>query len=66
MWAIPTPGALVRDPFTKRPLPLEGAEVPETSFWLRRLRDGDITVHAEASPAATSSRPALRPAPVQE
>lgn len=34
--------ALIRDPHTKRPLPAEGAQVPDSSFWLRRLRDGDV------------------------
>lgn len=34
------PGAVIRDPNTKRPLPPEGADVPETSYWIRRLGDG--------------------------
>lgn len=36
------PGSIIRDPHTRRPLPDEGADVPETSFWHRRLRDGDV------------------------
>jgi hypothetical protein len=36
------PGAMVRDPVTKMPLPADGAEVQENSFWIRRLRDGDV------------------------
>jgi hypothetical protein len=31
------PNAVIRDPHTKQPLPAEGAEVPENSFWTRRL-----------------------------
>lgn len=34
----------VRDPATKRPLPAEGKEVRESSFWLRRLADGDVVL----------------------
>jgi hypothetical protein len=36
------PGAVIRDPQTKRPLPEEGADVAESSYWLRRLRSGDV------------------------
>lgn len=36
------PGLLVRDPVSKRPLPAEGGEVPESTYWLRRLRAGDV------------------------
>lgn len=42
MFVIPAPGVMVRDPDTKRHLPAEGAEVPETGYWLRRVRDGDV------------------------
>jgi hypothetical protein len=31
-----------RDPITKRHLPAEGAEVPATGYWLRRVREGDV------------------------
>ena len=34
--------ARVIDPRTGAPLPDGGAEVPETSYWHRRLRDGDV------------------------
>ncbi len=40
------PTAVIRDPHTKRLLPAEGGDVPETSFWIRRLRDGSV-VRAE-------------------
>jgi hypothetical protein len=39
-----TPGSIIRDPHTKRPVPDEGDDVPETSFWIRRLRDGDVVI----------------------
>lgn len=49
------PGTIVRDPDTKRALPDEGDDVPDTSYWLRRLRDGDV-VRIDAQP-----RPELDP-----
>lgn len=36
------PAAVIRDPVTKRQLPAEGADVPESSFWIRRLTGGEI------------------------
>src|SRR5688572_11173965 len=36
------PGSLVRDPVTLEPLPAAGTLKPETTYWLRRLRDGDV------------------------
>jgi hypothetical protein len=36
------PGAIIRDPHTKRALPDEGGRVPDTSFWRRRLAYGDV------------------------
>lgn len=41
---------IVRIPVTHALLPNEGAEVPETHFWLRRLRDGDVV--AASAPVA--------------
>jgi hypothetical protein len=33
---------IVRHPSHKRPLAAGGEEVPENSYWRRRLRDGDV------------------------
>ena len=41
MYIIPKPGLRVMWPLSRRPLPPEGADVPENSYWIRRLRDGD-------------------------
>jgi len=39
-----TPGRAVRDPDNGMLLPEDAAvEVPDSIFWRRRLRDGDIT-----------------------
>ncbi len=45
----------VLDPHTLAPVPAEGAEVPPTAYWLRRLRDGDL-VETEA-PKPTEAAP---------
>lgn len=37
MFVKPAVGLNVRDPVTKRHLPAEGKEVPESTYWLRRL-----------------------------
>lgn len=50
------PGAVIRDPVTKRQLPADGGDVPDTSFWRRRLDAGEVVVVREtvvvASPIA--------------
>ncbi|TPG62555.1 DUF2635 domain-containing protein [Ewingella americana] len=50
MFVKPTTGRTVRDPVKGTLLPEEGAEVPESTFWNRRLRDGDVV---KAKPAST-------------
>ena len=47
VYVKPAPGLIVRDPDTREPLPAAGAWVPRTTYWVRRLRDGDV---AEAAP----------------
>ena len=42
----PAPGVNVRDPVSLRNIPPEGKEVPESTFWLRRLRCGDVVLCA--------------------
>jgi len=34
----------VLDPTTRLNLPLEGAEVERSSYWIRRERDGDVQI----------------------
>ncbi|HEY1136573.1 MAG TPA: DUF2635 domain-containing protein [Xanthomonadaceae bacterium] len=45
----PAADKVVIDPATRQRLPEAGAEVPETTYWLRRIADGDVT-RAEAAP----------------
>lgn len=60
MKVTPAAGRAVRDPRSMMLLPDDGREVPDDDpFWLRRVRDGDVTV-AEAPP------PEQQPAPARE
>lgn len=36
------PNAVIRDPHTRRPLPVDGGEVPDSNFWRRRLIAGEV------------------------
>ena len=44
----------VRDPRTGRALAARGEDKPRTTYWLRRLRDGDV-IDMDAKPAAVIS-----------
>jgi hypothetical protein len=50
------PGTVIRDPHTRRHIPDEGAKVPRNSYWLRRLRDGDVVL-VEPAPPPTGLEP---------
>lgn len=58
MFVIPREGYTVRDPFTKRALPAGGADVRNSVYWQRRLRDGDVT---RASVPSTTAQEAKSP-----
>lgn len=38
----PSPGLVVRDPINGQILAAEGEVKPRSTYWLRRLRDGDV------------------------
>ncbi|QBH96787.1 DUF2635 domain-containing protein [Limnobaculum zhutongyuii] len=38
----PVAGRVVRDPETNAPLASQGEKKPKTSYWQRRLMDGDV------------------------
>ena len=44
------PNAVIRDPVTLRPLPAEGGDVPENTFWVRRLRAGEVVRIDDVTP----------------
>lgn len=40
----PAEGRQVRDPITKEPLAAEGDSKPRNSYWLRRVKEGDVVI----------------------
>lgn len=56
MFVKPTTGRAVRDPVKGTLLPEGGAEVPESTFWNRRLRDGDVEKSELVKKAAASPK----------
>ena len=50
------PSAVIRDPHTMTVLPADGGEVPETTFWIRRVLDGSV-VRIGESATPTGSEP---------
>jgi hypothetical protein len=55
---------ILRDPRSFAILPPEGGNVPNTSFWIRRLQDGDaLRTTAEEVARAKTSPPKLPPPP---
>lgn len=55
MFVKPAPGLVVRDPQTRVQLPESGRDVPEISYWLRRLRDGDVVEATTPTPPAAKA-----------
>ena len=53
----PKEGLLVPYPRERRFLPAEGAEVQKSSYWLKRLKDGDIIEIKEKEEAQVQSPP---------
>lgn len=47
----PRENVQVRDPLTGRALKTRGEKKPRTSYWLRRLRDGDVILVDPSTPA---------------
>jgi uncharacterized membrane protein len=63
MKVYPVPGRAVRDPINMQLLPEEGREVSDNDpFWVRRLRDGDVTTEAPPPPEQQTRRMAGREA----
>ena len=54
LFVRPAPGARVRDPETKAPIPETGVDVPNTGYWQRRIRMGDVVVVTPPAPTKKS------------
>ncbi|MMZ47281.1 hypothetical protein D3C87_1974200 [compost metagenome] len=58
MLVKPKDGLSVRCPVKGVPLPAEGAEVPDNTFWHRRLNDGDVVLAKEDVAASAPAKKA--------
>jgi hypothetical protein len=58
-------GLKVADPARGDYLPAEGREVPESTYWHRRVLTGDVVV-VTPSPTEQPARRAVKPAPKAE
>ena len=54
LYLTPKDGVTVRDPVSGLALPATGAAKPRTAYWLRRLRDGDVSASQPPKATATS------------
>jgi len=52
LYLKPAPGLVIKKPDGSK-LAADGEKVPRTSFWLKRLADGDVN---EAKPAAKATK----------
>lgn len=52
----PRDGVTVRDPRTARALKKSGEKKPRNTYWLRRLRDGDV-IDLDAKTEARAPKP---------
>jgi hypothetical protein len=53
MYVKPAPGLVIPDPDRFDTLPADGRDVPDSDFWLRRLRDGDVVLADPPAAPAT-------------
>lgn len=51
----PAPGLVIKKPDGSK-LAADGEKVPRTSFWLKRLADGDVNEVNEVKPAAKATK----------
>lgn len=60
LYLKPKEGLTIRKPDGSK-LAAEGERVPRTSFWLKRLADGDV-LPVEEAPAAQANQQEVKPA----
>lgn len=56
MFVKPSPGLTIRDPDLGDYLPQEGRNVPQSDYWMRRVRDKDVTVETAAETKQRSAK----------
>jgi len=67
MFVIPAPGLKIKCPILFDVLPPEGREVEPSEYWMRAVRDGDVTIGGEPmkdAPAVALPPPGNEPATV--
>jgi len=57
MYVKPAPGLSIRDPDLLDLLPESGRLVPDSDYWLRRVRDKDVVLTDPPSEEAESATP---------
>lgn len=60
------PDRAVPYPMTNVLLPADGAEVPDTAYWRRRLRDGDVVLMDPRAKPEPAPKPLIPPAAVPQ
>ncbi|MEN4984011.1 DUF2635 domain-containing protein [Acinetobacter modestus] len=55
MFVVPKQGYKIPDPSLSDFLPEGGREVQKNSYWVRRLRDGDVVEKTPTKPQAKNS-----------
>lgn len=66
MFVTPTAGRVVRDPATGQELGADGLEVSRSSFWMRRLADGDVRLSRPAGKKSVKKKPDPKPEPTAD
>ncbi len=61
MFLKPNTGRTIRDPVKGTFLPESGTEVPDNTFWRRRLRDADVSITTPAAKTVTPTLAATAP-----
>lgn len=56
MFVVPAKGLRVLDPRTGQPIKADGQAVPRNTYWLRRLRAGEVTKQAETPVPVTTKK----------
>lgn len=55
MFVVPKKGYKIPDPSLNDFLPEQGREVQKNTYWVRRVRDGDVVEKAPTKPQAKNS-----------
>lgn len=56
VYVIPAEGLKVRDPVTLEHIPDEGAFVPQTTYWRRRIKCRDVAIGKAPRPNAGDAK----------